>query len=302
MLSADERRCLAPRAPATCGHLFCSDCVESALRESQIHLETVEGVQYAVPDDQLKADDVVRDRPYLMVTGGFPSGLHNRRSRAVRKRLEVVRAVLRLAAGGAAERRVRQGPARKVILASREQEDRAAQALRQGRNSLSGADFSHYEDEVPPIRRGAAPPHAHRSVCPAVQRSLRGRGPVGPRGRCTGCAPGRSLVRGRPQLRADTRATESRAARRGEGRDGGRGVPRAGQGQGRGGEARTGRPEGYVFCDQAESVPLVVAALEASDVAAASFTGAASRREREGHRRGLDGARDDGRRWRRRLN
>ena len=36
-----------------------------------------------------------------------------------------------------------------------------------------------------------------------------------------------------------------------------------------------------VFCDQAESVPLVVAALEASDVATASFTGAASRAKRD---------------------
>ena len=36
-----------------------------------------------------------------------------------------------------------------------------------------------------------------------------------------------------------------------------------------------------VFCDQAESVPLVVAALEAADVATASFTGAASRAKRD---------------------
>ena len=36
-----------------------------------------------------------------------------------------------------------------------------------------------------------------------------------------------------------------------------------------------------VFCDQEESVPLVVAALEAADVATASFTGAASRAKRD---------------------
>ena len=47
------------------------DCV-SLFEKAKSTSETVEGVQYAVPDDQLKADDVVRDRPYLMVTAASP--------------------------------------------------------------------------------------------------------------------------------------------------------------------------------------------------------------------------------------
>ena len=100
MLPADERRELgaagagdvrAPvlrsdsafKEPSICAlrlprlNSLAGDCVESLFEKAKSTSETVEGVQYAVPDDQLKADDVVRDRPYLMVTGGFPSGLHN---------------------------------------------------------------------------------------------------------------------------------------------------------------------------------------------------------------------------------
>ena len=53
-----ERRCvcclrtnvgsLAPRAPATCGHLFCGDCVESLFEKAKSTSETVEGVAHVL--------------------------------------------------------------------------------------------------------------------------------------------------------------------------------------------------------------------------------------------------------------
>ena len=62
-------------------------------------------------------------------------------------------------------------PRAKVILASREQEDRAAQALhgKDATEVFPGADFSHYEDEVPPI--SVARPHRTLAsvVCPACK-------------------------------------------------------------------------------------------------------------------------------------
>ena len=141
------------------------DCVESLFEKAKSTSETVEGVAHAVPDDQLKADDVVRDRPYLMVTGGFPSGLHNYADQ--RRATEALEKLFAPYCDARPEVRLSveygKDPRAKVILASREQEDRAAQALngKDATEVFPGADFSHYEDEVPPI--SVARPH--RTLC-----------------------------------------------------------------------------------------------------------------------------------------
>ena len=92
VLPADERRELGAAGAGDVRHLFCGPTASELFDSLGVDVEIPRrgsrsfeskstprrrGRQYAVPDDQLKADDVVRDRPYLMVTGGFPSGLHN---------------------------------------------------------------------------------------------------------------------------------------------------------------------------------------------------------------------------------
>ena len=203
MLSADERRELAIRqrvlrqryqgavrfAPVLDGVARDStSCVECGrlFEKAKSTSETVEGVAYAVPDDQLKADDVVRDRPYLVVTGGFPSGLHNYADQ--RRATEALEKLFAPYCDSRPEVRLSveygKDPRAKVILASREQEDRAAQALNgkdatevfpwRGLLPLRGRGAAHF--------RGAAPPHARFGGVPRVQGSFLRRGPVGPRG------------------------------------------------------------------------------------------------------------------------
>jgi hypothetical protein len=292
-----ERRCvcclrtnvgsLAPRAPATCGHLFCGDCVESLFEKAKSTSETVEGVQYAVPDDQLKADDVVRDRPYLVVTGGFPSGLHNYADQ--RRATEALEKLFAPYCDARPEVRLSvefgKDPRAKVILASREQEDRAALALngKAATEVFPGGDFSHYEDEVPPI--AVARPHRTLAsvVCPACKGRFCAEDlldleddvldvPQG--GRWSVAVRNFALTRARQ--RAARRAAEKAAT-----------VDEAYLAPAKAKADEVVRlvtqddRKAIVFCDQAESVPLVVAALEASDVATASFTGAASRAKRD---------------------
>jgi len=278
---------LAPRAPATCGHLFCGDCVESLFERCKSTSETVEGVQYAVPDDQLKSDDVVRDRPYLVVTGGFPSGLHNYADQ--RRATEALEKLFAPYCDARPEVRLSvefgKDPRAKVILASREQEDRAALALngKDASEVFPGGDFSHYEDEVPPI--AVARPHRTLAsvVCPACKGRFCAEDlldleddvldvPQG--GRWSVAVRNFALTRARQ--RAARRAAEKAAV-----------VDEAYLAPAKAKAEEVVRlvtqddRKAIVFCDQAESVPLVVAALEASEIATASFTGAASRAKRD---------------------
>ena len=242
---------------------------------------------YAVPDDQLKADDVVRDRPYLMVTGGFPSGLHNYADQ--RRATEALEKLFAPYCDARPEVRLSveygKDPRAKVILASREQEDRAAQALngKDATEVFPGADFSHYEDEVPPIT--VARPHRTLAsvVCPACKGRFAAEDlldleddvldvPQG--GRWSVAVRNFALTRARQ--RAARRAAEKAAT-----------VDEAYLAPAKAKAEEVVRlvtqddRKAIVFCDQAESVPLVVAALEAADVATASFTGAASRAKRD---------------------
>ena len=296
-----ERRCvcclrpnvgsLAPRAPATCGHLFCGDCVESLFEKAKSTSETVEGVAYAVPDDQLRGDDIVRDRPYLSVTGGFPAGLHNYVDQ--RKATEALEKVFApYCDGKRPEVRLsveyNKDPRAKVILPSREAEDRAAQALdgKDAAQVFPGADFSHYDprDGVPPITVARLHRTVASVVCPACKCRFAAEDVLDLEADVLDVPQqgGRwsSAVRNFALTRARSR-TARRAAAKAAVIDEAYLAPARAKAEECARLVTQDDRKAIVFCDQAESVPIVVAALEATGVAAASFTGAASRVKRD---------------------
>ena len=83
-------RDLNPRAPGTCSHLFCGDCVEELFEACKSTSDAPEGVPYSVPEASRLGDDLVRERPYLVVRGAFPTDVTSGRERSRMPMREVV--------------------------------------------------------------------------------------------------------------------------------------------------------------------------------------------------------------------
>ncbi|KAH8069115.1 helicase [Aureococcus anophagefferens] len=270
----------SPAAPTTCGHL-CGQCVEDLFAGAKSTSDTPEGVAHEVPEDERLADDVVRERPYL-VRGALPSDLHGDRGR--RRATERLTSLFRPhAARSTMDVRfhvsLEREPYATCRLVTKEAEDAAAAALDGSRAAdvFPGGGFG--DDATIRVLRSK---HTVASVpCPAcgirfAAEDVLDLGPdvleVPNQGRWHPSVRNFVLDH-RRRARPQPRAAGARAAR---------GRVLADAKVAKVVELLAGRDApALVFCASYDSVARVARGLEAAGVAVASFTGATPRPKRE---------------------